>query len=475
MSSKHFSTLWFALPALALSLGVSRSAPAEPVDPMVENAPSFQCSTGTEAHVLRRTELGGEGGPIALGTGKAIAAASTKWSAPSSGLPATNSGAVVCLDAEGKLLWRATHPRLGARIHDMGQPIRSTPCIDGDRVYYVSNRGELVCADVEGFHDGANDGPFDSEETSGPTDADFLWKLDMISELGVYRHEAGDVGNPSSSPVVIGNLVYCVTGHGRTGTLELTYAAQSKGGENVEAPSFLAVHKLTGKVAWSSSAPGRNILLGQWSSPVHARINDADVVIFPGGDGFLYGFEVISGTLLWKFDCNEPGAKNYFVATPVVQGNTLYVGLNRDFEQPTASPLLAIDLVASGGVPRIKWKFQAPAFGSTYTSAAVGEGIVYVSGEQGVLFAIDGATGQELWQSKFEDGRVFFASPVVHDGKVYAGGDSTLAIFAAGREKRCIGHYEFESSGTSTPAFTRDGVIVPAGNSLWTLRLPVSQ
>jgi outer membrane protein assembly factor BamB len=213
------------------------------------------------------------------------------------------------MDGSGKLLWQARHPRIGSRIHDLEQPMRSKPFIDGDRVYYVSNRGELICADLEGFHDGANDGPFQNEDQTGSTDADFLWKIDMMAELGVFRREASDVGNPSSSPIVIGDLVFCVTGHGRTGSGELPYASTPSSPVHQEAPSFLAVQKLTGKIVWSSSAPGRDILLGQWSSPVHAQIRGVDLVIFPGGDGFLYGFEALSGTLLWEVDCNEPGAK----------------------------------------------------------------------------------------------------------------------------------------------------------------------
>jgi len=56
----------------------------------------------------------------------------------------------------------------------------------GKRLYYVNNRAELVCLDTEGFLDGKNDGPFQDETRKGPTDADIIWKLDMMKELGVY-------------------------------------------------------------------------------------------------------------------------------------------------------------------------------------------------------------------------------------------------------------------------------------------------
>ena len=55
----------------------------------------------------------------------------------------------------------------------------SSPCVEGDRLYYVSNRCELVCANV--------------------TDGGFVWKLDMIKELGVFPHNLS-----VCSPLVIG-------------------------------------------------------------------------------------------------------------------------------------------------------------------------------------------------------------------------------------------------------------------------------
>ncbi len=40
---------------------------------------------------------------------------------------------------------------------------------------------------------------------------------------------------------------------------------------------------------------------GQWTSPAYATVNGKGQVIFPGGDGWLYGFEAKKGELLWKF------------------------------------------------------------------------------------------------------------------------------------------------------------------------------
>ena len=37
------------------------------------------------------------------------------------------------------------------------------PLVEGERLWFVTSRGEVRCLDTEGFHDGENDGPFTDE------------------------------------------------------------------------------------------------------------------------------------------------------------------------------------------------------------------------------------------------------------------------------------------------------------------------
>src|SRR5690606_23891396 len=58
-----------------------------------------------------------------------------------------DKGVVVCYaEKDGAFLWQATHDKLPTgRVNDWPeQGICSTVCVEGDRVYYVSNRAELV-------------------------------------------------------------------------------------------------------------------------------------------------------------------------------------------------------------------------------------------------------------------------------------------------------------------------------------------
>ena len=121
----------------------------------------------------------------------------------------TGGGVLLCLDeATGKLLWRLVVPKLetGKRSTDydkMELGICSTPCVEGNRVYVVTNRSEVVCLDTEGMANG-NDGPFpDERRYTGalsdaapgqlPGDADIIWRYDMISELSVFPARRGQL------------------------------------------------------------------------------------------------------------------------------------------------------------------------------------------------------------------------------------------------------------------------------------------
>jgi len=148
-------------------------------------------------------------------------------------------GVLMCFrESDGKFLWQAVTDKLasGSQNDFPEQGVCSSPAVDGKRLYYVSNRGELVCLDTEGFLDGKNDGPFQDEVYKGPTDADIVWKLDMMKELGVYPRNMAN-----SSPVIWEDLVFVETSNGRN---DETFPAP-------KAPSFLAVNKNTGKVVWT--------------------------------------------------------------------------------------------------------------------------------------------------------------------------------------------------------------------------------
>ena len=64
-------------------------------------------------------------------------------------------------ESDGQFMWQAVHDKLAAgRANDWPfQGICSSPLVENGIVYYVSNRGELMAVDADGFRDKTNDGP----------------------------------------------------------------------------------------------------------------------------------------------------------------------------------------------------------------------------------------------------------------------------------------------------------------------------
>jgi outer membrane protein assembly factor BamB len=121
-------------------------------------------------------------------------------------------GVIMCFrESDGTFLWQSATPKLSAgRVNDWPlQGVCSSPFVEGDRLYYVSNRAEVMCLDTEGFQDGENDGPFKTETDTSAIDADVVWKLDMIGELDVFPHNLA-----VCSPIAVGDLLFVVTANG---------------------------------------------------------------------------------------------------------------------------------------------------------------------------------------------------------------------------------------------------------------------
>ena len=113
--------------------------------------------------------------------------------------------------SDGAFLWQIAHAKLPAvRVNDWPQQgVCSTPYVKDDRLYYISNRAEVVCLDTEGFLDGENDGPITSETDSEKIDGDLIWKYDMIAELDVFPHNLA-----TSSPLGVDGLLFALTRNG---------------------------------------------------------------------------------------------------------------------------------------------------------------------------------------------------------------------------------------------------------------------
>jgi outer membrane protein assembly factor BamB len=84
------------------------------------------------------------------------------------------------------------------------------------------------------------------------------------------------------------------------------------------------------------------------------------------------------------------------------------------------------------------------------STAAVEDGLVYISDFSGLLYCLDEVTGKPLWS--YDMLSAIWGSPLVADGKVYLGDeDGDVLVFQAGRKLKKIGMYNMGSSVDSTP------------------------
>lgn len=383
-------------------------------------------------------------------------------------------GCLLCFDTkDGHLVWQHSSEKLPTgRVHDWPlQGVCSSPLVEGKRLWFVTNRGEVRCLDTEGFRDGVNNGPFKEEPLVAPDEADVIWVFDMMKELGISQHNMADC-----SVTAVGDTLFVCTSNGVD--VEHNYIPVP------QAPSFFAMNKNTKSVLWTDNSPGLNILHGQWSSPAYAVLGGVPQVLFGGGDGWLYSFTPDGdgkggSKLLWKFDCNPKtshyslnrATRNHIIATPVIYEGLVYVAVGEDPEHGEgAGHLWCIDPTKRGDVsPELAYNSKDPSkpippkrlqavvpeegdfarpnpnsaavwhysgdgkdfattMHRTLGSAAIKDGVLYIADFSGLFHCLDAKTGKVHWT--YDMLSPSWGSPLVVDGKVYIGDeDGDVAIF----------------------------------------------
>lgn len=430
-----------------------------------------------------------------------------KWVKPD-GEP-IDLGIIMAFDEKnGEYLWQAVHEKLpGGQVIDWPlQGICSSPYVDGDRLYYVSNRCEVVRADV----------------ATGIAD----WKYDMIGELKVFPHNIA-----ACSPVLIKGHLWLVTSNGvnqdhlnvpEPGAPSFIKLKVDKDLKNVTVPwkqnwptkELLVANK--GNLAQKNFFKqlvnrGQLIQHGQWSNAAYGEVNGQSQVIFPGGDGWLYAVD-LNGELIWKFDCNpkdatyalETGDRSDFIGTPVIHKNRVFIGIGQDPEHhPGVGHFWCIDMTKKGDVspelvtdnsvhpPKTKpnpdtakiWHYggliadkelrkklrREYYFGRTMSTAAIHDDLLYIADLNGVLHCLDVNKGTPHWE--FDTQAEIWSSPYYADGKVYLGtDDKTVFVFEHGAKLKKLAENEMDGRIRATPIAANGVLYVMTENKLYALK-----
>ena len=367
-------------------------------------------------------------------------------------------------ESSGEFLWQHTHVKLeSGRANDWPfQGVASSPLVIGDRLYYTSNRGVIFALDIQGFRDNENDGLKD-EKLTGQNDADVVWQFDMLEEVGSYPHNLSN-----ASPVALGNLIFANTSNG-----------QDESHVNIpspKAPAIIALDKETGKLVWEDNSVEDRILHGQWSTPSVGTIGGVQQVVSAQGDGWVRGYEATTGKKLWEFDTNPkdavwPRTRNEVISTPVIVGDRVYIGNGQDPEHGEGvGHFYAIDATKRGDITQSGRVWHYDKIRRTISTAAIADGIVYISDFSGYLHALDMNTGQPFWTH--DTLAAVWASPFLVDGKVYLGDeDGDVVVLQHGKQKKVLAEMNMGSAVYATVVPANGAIILNNRNQLFSLAL----
>jgi outer membrane protein assembly factor BamB len=222
---------------------------------------------------------------------------------------------------------------------------RSTPTIEGGRIYVFGGRSDLVCRELGTGKE--------------------IWRLNVMKETGASKHLTWGC---ASSPLIVGDLIYV---------------------QNVQGgPVAVAVNKTTGKIAWQSEAKA----LGGYAHPILIEVEGVKQLIVFGGDA-VWALHPGNGKTIWT----QPWKTQYDVnaSTPMYAAGHLFVASAYD-----AGSLM---LKVSGTGAQKLWEYRGSKANSHIRSRFQGfvlEGESLYANAEGTLKCMSWPDGAIKWEAK---------------------------------------------------------------------------
>lgn len=325
---------------------------------------------------------------------------------------------LTCFDLKtGEQLWKSKTGEPWKGGQPDWQSSRSTPSVDGDRVYVTTPFGSLICCQT--------------------SDGKQLWKKDLKKEFG----GSTDIWGYSESPLVDGDVVVCTPGNTKA--------------------TMVALNKKTGEVAWTCVR--ENDLGAGHASIIVTKIGGTKIYVNTTQSGAL-GVRANDGKLLWSYampkttsvipTCIAKGDL-VFVVAGYGRGGALIKQVAKDdgveveeiygYKPPLANKHGGVVLVGDylygdsddKGAPycadlmtgEVKWKERGPGKNSAAVAAA--DGCLYYHFADGTVALLEaspeGAKVLSSFKAPGSGERPSWAHPVINDGKLYLReGDSIL-------------------------------------------------
>lgn len=227
------------------------------------------------------------------------------------------------------------------------------------------------------------------------------------------------------------------------------------------------------------------------------RVGSRSVGFFGAGNGTLYAFEMLNPEPIgdrpavlanvWRFnghplaqtqdhvpaDHRQDSTSYQVTAMPVFYHGRLYVPFTQEpFHQMKEAWLVCLDASQTGDITRTGIVWSYAEIGSTVSTVAIADGLVYAADFDGRLHCLDAATGRCYWVHRA--GRPIWGSPLAADGRVYLGtGNGFLWVLAAGKQRKAINRIRMRDGLFSTPVAANGALYVMTNKHLYAVDGPV--
>lgn len=291
-----------------------------------------------------------------------------------------------CFDRDGKELWKVEQgPRCSHRQY---YGSRSTPVVDGQRLYVTGGDGLVTC------HNAA--------------DGKILWKCDMVKE---YQGKVGG-WRYSESVLILDDL-----------------AIVTPGGEH----AIVALDKATGKEVWKASVSAT----AGYSSCMVVR-EQGSTIIVNGSQSGLLAVDAKTGKKVWTHNFASGNTAN--VPTPAFADGHLFwaVGYGKG--------AICFRVRCDGDQWHFDEAWTSKDLNCHPGNYVVDKGRVYGKGKGG-LVCVDLKTGETLWSERVPAGQVSWA-----DGRLYVFADSrgiASLVEPGDKQGKAVGRVQVEGEGSS--------------------------
>ena len=329
-------------------------------------------------------------------------------------------------------------------IFETNGPIRSTPAVYNETVYFGSSDGNLYAVDL-GTGNRKWEFPSGAAITSSPTISEdkvffssrngYLFSLFANSGKENWRFNLGRDLPYSwgfdyyvSSPVIENKIIYIGSGNGifysinvDNGTVKWEFNCNSRIRSTAAIADkfvlfgdmdgrFYALNRDNGSLVWKFKVEGINYDNSKFGFDRKSIMSSAAIfknnVVFGSRDGNLYDLDVQTGKEIWKVSHGT----SWIITSPAVHDGVVYVGSSdARFEQ-------AIDLRTGKEI----WKTNS--IQAVWSSPAITENHVCFGDFSGTLFSLDRKTGKENWNIKLMNSFIV-SSPVIINKRILIGGD----------------------------------------------------